>query len=369
MNQITPSELRGLLPSTAALERLIYLVGPVRGGTTLMQRAMNLDPRALVLPKVTHFMQNVWRYRRSVHERLLRQIIRLGPSWDQQAIEQRLDKAQQAEFRRIVNAAFAARDLASLYKLLPIAYSLSPAFAKRAADMACWQDKNNDWRYLGAVARAFPQSRFVFLVRDPRSVALSGAGRLALKAGELTPRLSAPNIVSMSLYWRLMAQRFLDFAHRHPDRARIVRYEDFLLKPAATLHNLFLFTSGAAPSLADLEAGLSQIGGASTLDAGERYDGVSRTPMERWKTAMTPEQIDLIAQVTAPTASRFGYDVRRPDGLQGLVGTLRSVIKNGPAMTSAAKLIIEEGYELLLHAPGARLETGLSPHGSKSTAT
>ena len=351
MSNVTPSTLEPLLPTDVALQRLVYLVGPVRGGTTLMQMVMNLDPRALVLPKVTHFMQNVWPYRRKVHERLLRQIIRLGPTWDQKAIDERLNREQRAEFARIVNEAFASRDLASLYKLLPTAYALSPQFMKQPANIVCWQDKSNDWRHFGAIARAFPQSRFIFLIRDPRSVVLSGAGRMALKAGETMPSLKPANIVAMSLYWRLLAQRCLDFAHRHPERSRLVRYEDFLAEPAKTLQGLFCFTSGESPALADIEIGLSQVGGGSTLDPGETYSGISRAPQERWRTAMTQEQADYVAQVTAPTATRFGYDIRRSSNTRDLLAPFRAVMGHGSAVPNVAKLMIEEAYELLLHTP------------------
>ncbi len=339
-----------LLPSPAALERLVYLVGPARGGTSVMHAAMEAHPEALVLPGVSHFLQQVWRYRDVVHERLLRQIIQLN-AWDQSGLETRLDAAQTAEFRRIVNAAFAARDLAALYKLLPIAHALSPSFVKSPAGIVCWHDKSNDWRYLGALARAFPAARFIFVVRDPRSVVLSGALRLSAKSGEAAPRLDAANIVDMALYWRLIVQRCLHFAHRHPERSRVVRFEDFVADPVGTLKALFDFTAGRVPADDEIERGLTRVIGGATNNPGALYHGISNEPLARWQTAMPADQLALVAQLTAPTAGKLGYEITRRRGPFASVSALGSVGRLRPRARATAKALIEEAWEPFVRLP------------------
>lgn len=349
---MTPTGLAHLLPSPAALDRLVYLVGPARGGTSVIHAAMDANPAALVLPGVTHFLQQVWRYRNVVHDRLLRQIIQLGQAWDQEAIQARLDPAQNAEFRRIVNAAFAAKDMRSLYHLLPIAYALSPAFAKPPSQITCWHDKSNDWRHLGVLSRAFPQARFIFVVRDPRSVVLSGALRESLKAGEVVPRLEHASVVDMALYWRLMVQRCLSFAQHQPDRSRIVRFEDFLEAPVAVLRDLFHFTVGRAPDDDAIARAISGIAGSTSNDPAARYRGVSREPLARWKSAMSADQVALVAQLTAPTARKLGYDIARAGGL---IRSFRALGRGGGSrarLRGAAKIAIEEAWEPFLRRAG-----------------
>ncbi|HEY7609109.1 MAG TPA: sulfotransferase [Alphaproteobacteria bacterium] len=350
MDSINQSDLASLLPSASALERMVYLVGPARGGTTIMHMAMDVHPNALVLPGVTHFLQQIWRYRRVVHERLLRLILRSAECWHQDAILARLDAEQNAEFIRLVNAAFATRALAPLYKLYPIAYALSPKFAKAPADIACWHDKSNDWRYFGVLAEAFPQARFIFVVRDPRSVAVSGALRMSLKAGEARARAEPSDLVDMALYWRLMVQRCLDFAHRHPARSRIVRFEDFLAAPVATLAQLFRFTLGHAPPEADIERGLARTIGRASNDPAGLYRGISREPVERWKTALAADDVALVERLTAPTARKVGYDMERHGGIAAALGAIRA-LGSGPRARWAAKLLIEEGYEARARRP------------------
>lgn len=350
MDSINHSRLAELVPRATALERMVYLVGPARGGTSVIHMAMDVHPKALVLPGVTHFLQHVWRYRRKVHERLLRLILRSAQAWNNDAILTRLDKEQNTEFTRLVNAAFKQRELAPLYKLYPVAYALSPDCKKVPSDIACWHDKSNDWRYLGPLAAAFQAARFIFVVRDPRSVALSGALRMSLKEGKTVARAEPASLVDMALYWRLMVQRCLDFAQRHPERCRIVRFEDFLAAPTTTLQQLFRFTVGHAPPDAEIEMGLARVIGGASNDAGERYHGISREPLQRWRTALAPEDITLVEQLTAPTARKAGYEIGRRSGVAGSLRALRALGGGKARARAAAKVLIEEAYERRVRA-------------------
>ena len=60
------------VPTQDALDRLVYLVGPPRGGTTIMYFSLGLHDRILTLPMLSSFIPHVWRYRGKVHDRLLR---------------------------------------------------------------------------------------------------------------------------------------------------------------------------------------------------------------------------------------------------------------------------------------------------------
>ncbi len=334
-----------LMPSAAALDRLVYLVGPVRGGTTIIHRAMNVHPKAMVLPQLTHFMQHVWRYRRQIHERLLRELLRMPEWWEERAIHKRLGDEGYAQYLRIVNRAFARRDLAEMYKLYPIAYALTPAFDKNPADIVCWHDKHNDWRHLGTLARAFPSAKFLFIARDPRSVALSAALRTATMAGEITKYPNRGDLIGMALYWRFLLQRCLAMTERYPERCMVVRYEDFLAAPAATLNRIFAFTTGETMPPEAIDRALAGVSGRAT-NTGERYSGVDQAPRERWKTALNAEDADLVAQLTGATARRLGYDIA-PESRLGAFRSIRGIA--GTARVKAQlKLLLSEAYELRL---------------------
>ena len=338
-----------MLPSAQALNRLVYLIGPARSGTSFIHAAMNVHERTLVLPGITYFTQNLWRYRSRVHDRLLRDIMRLPNFWDEAAIERRLGEERYASFRRLVNDTLARREFASMYQLYPIAYALSPSFAKDPAAIACWHDKHNDWRHLGSIARAFPESKFIFVARDPRSVVLSGARRMVLKAGQVAAQPKSTELIEMALYWRLLLQHCLNFKARYPNRAIIVQYERFVTEPEQELNRVFAFTMGQPIPAGAIAERLHGVEGGATNAAEQRYAGVSREPLERWKTALSRDEIALIEQLTAPTARKLGYDIDRRDGLFGVMRQLRDHQDSG-GIRLPLKALLTELYELQIRA-------------------
>ena len=342
-----PREIAALAPSSDALDRLVYLIGPARGGTSIIHRSMNVHPNTLVLPNVSYFMQRVWRYRNKVHERLLHDILRMPGFWDNNALRSRLSEEQYSAHRQLVNAALASRDLAQLYKLYPLTYSLTGASGKDPGAVKVWHDKQNDWRYLDPLAKAFPKAKFIFVMRDPRSVALSGSLRVSAKAGEVAEARKRDDVVNVALYWRFLSQRCLDFAKGYPGRAIFVRFEDFMTSPVETMNRVFSFTMDAPMEEAALRTALATVRGGGTNVTSE-YTGVSTEPLARWKEALGAQEIDMIEVLTAPTARKLGYDIERPDGAFAMLRRLREV--GGRA---AAKALLCEGYDLKLGSTAA----------------
>ncbi len=81
---------------------------------------------------------------------------------------------------------------------------------------------------ISATAAAFPNARFVCLVRDPIDVTYShekqGFDRSASEIGKA---------------WYRYAKSYREFANKHPDRAVVIRYEDLVRSPRRTLERAF----------------------------------------------------------------------------------------------------------------------------------
>ncbi len=60
--------------SEQALERLIYVVGSARGGTTLTKDVIGLHDNVISFTGPTHFLNHAWRHRNRVEDRLWRVI-------------------------------------------------------------------------------------------------------------------------------------------------------------------------------------------------------------------------------------------------------------------------------------------------------
>jgi hypothetical protein len=129
----------------------------------------------------------------------------------------------------------------------------------RAAGKRVWADKTpQNFFHVETLRRAFPGARFVFVLRDPRSVLASY--KFARGAGH-DPRRYHP--FPYALYWRKAARRYL--ALRGSPDVHLVSYERLVRSPDEVVEELtgFLEVDLAAP-------GLSEIGDNSSFAESER---------------------------------------------------------------------------------------------------
>jgi hypothetical protein len=174
--------------------------------------------------------------------------------------------------------------------------------------------------------------------------------RTATKAGAPVAYPRREDLITMALYWRFLVQRCLDVAGRHPERSIVVRYEDFVTAPAPTLNRVFALTTGETMDEAAIEQKLAVPYGGATNDWKGDYVGVSREPVERWKTTLKPEDIALVEQLTGPTARKLGYDVPGGERLLPLLRSLGGMPGGGPRLRAMLKTLVSEAYETRIGA-------------------
>jgi hypothetical protein len=80
----------------------------------------------------------------------------------------------------------------------------------------------------GVFHRAFPDSAFLGIVRDPRDVVASQQGRGFQRSAE-----------RMATHWRDYYERFSRFVRFHPGRSLMVRYEDLVGEPESQYARIF----------------------------------------------------------------------------------------------------------------------------------
>jgi hypothetical protein len=169
----------------------------------------------------------------------------------------------------------------------------------------------------------FPTCPLIVLVRDGRSVVESSVRSFDI------------SYESASRDWAAAGQRILDFDARHRGSDlpyRIVRYEDLLDDPVATLTGLLTFC-GLDPAAYDFDAARSlPVRGSSTVrDQGPgkvHWAPVERTetfrPKERW-TDWDAYRHERFARVAGEVQRRLGYDGAAGTGA-GLRGRARHVV-------------------------------------------
>ncbi len=337
------------LPGPEALERLAYVVGPVRGGTTLLYNAIGLHPEVLTFRGMTHFVSHVWQYRNTVHERLLRILVKLPNFWKQEKdILAGLGEAERLEWKRFTNRAVKRRRMAELWSLYPMLYSLTTLFTKQAKDIRCWCEKSNDCAGVGDIARGFPWSRFLFIARDPLASVSSMAVRSADKAGEAWPRVEYDKLLASAIHWAHMTLRMLLFARRHPRTSRLLRFEDLVQDPVATLSGAFAFLEVSPLPADQLAEAVGRLSYRATNAPEESGRGMDIRPLERWKGVLSEEDAAVVRDVTGRIARCAGYDV--PGGLcpgKALRLALRVKGLKGRAL-ALAKLLWIAGFSLFL---------------------
>ena len=206
-----------------ALDRLVYLVGCPRGGTTVIANSFYLSEEVFSFPRMTRFSTNVWRYRKKLPSTLLRQLFKMPRFYREDQILKSLGASDRACLAKRICEAFRSRDIGRLFQLYPTIYALDPDCTKNPARAVCWSDKSNDIYALSDIHRSLPHAKFIFIARDPRATIASMQTQMLTASGaSLSGRNAARAMMVSSIYWRNMMQRCLCFASSHPDQCRFV---------------------------------------------------------------------------------------------------------------------------------------------------
>jgi hypothetical protein len=93
-----------------------------------------------------------------------------------------------------------------------------------------WGDKSlGSEAHADAILAAFPAATMIYVLRDPRD----------RYASQATHRSSGRGGVGSGVaMWRSSEEQARDLARRHPDRFRVVRYEDLVADPGETVRSL-----------------------------------------------------------------------------------------------------------------------------------
>lgn len=175
-----------------------------------------------------------------------------------------------------------------------------------------WQATKEVWttEFVPALAEAFPESRFLLVVRDPRAVAASN------------------NVEETTKYpWTFLARQWrklaiLSWAYdRDPeiaDRVEVVRYEDLVQSPRKTATDMCEFLDIDLderildPSNFVDGHGDQWLQNTSYDDGGASFNTDS---VDKWQNVLTDRETALIEQCCLPSMDQFGYDLSASSGL------------------------------------------------------
>lgn len=251
----------------------LFILGCPRSGTTLL--ASLLKYTSYGPPVETHF---ITKYYKRLHKygdltnknnaiKLIRDILKERPvmQWklDVDPVDI-YDNLDEISFRSIVNSICMMRSLREGFET--------------------WGDKTPHYILdLEIIYRLFPKSKYIYIVRDGRDVALS------LLKKEWGPN----NVYSCAEYWVKCnrANQILDNLKKE-GQLFFLKYEDLLEKADKILPEIYLFLN--EPYFED------------KMD--KLIAAINRKNYNKWKTQMKPKQIKIFENIAANTLKRFGYE-------------------------------------------------------------
>ena len=179
--------------------------------------------------------------------------------------------------------------------------------------------ENHSYRYFPFLDRFFPESNFVFLVRDPRDMALSWKLSADLRGCVIraAETWKTDQVASLALYDDLAVS----------ERIVCLRYEDLLTKTHESLEKVCnLLGLKSEETMANLNRRPANWANAAVSQAWANLrKPVMRNNFNKYRTALSTEEIQFVEGVCETAMLQLGYALDYPD--RPPLASLRSAIQ------------------------------------------
>jgi hypothetical protein len=186
-----------------------------------------------------------------------------------------------------------------------------------------WGEKTPRHVYqLDVILERFPEAKIVFMVRDPRAVAVSyshwkyqghvGSDEAQMEAERMRAARSYHPLI-ISFMWRSSVRTYRSVRERFGDqRIHMVRYEDLVTGPETALRDLCAFLDETYT-----EKMLEVPVGNSSFAEYNRKGGIDAGSLDRWRDQLSPAEIATIQRFCRPEMTVCGY-APEPVGTQAV---------------------------------------------------
>ena len=165
-------------------------------------------------------------------------------------------------------------------------------------DFTHWGDKLPWPATALALQDPYPNARYIVLIRDPRAIS---ASLLTYRERDLPagPLLQKQSPVKWSTYWNNSYRGLLEYLNSHI----VVRYEDLVADPLREMTRILDYLGlDGAERLVELASRRDTFAGHATSDNPE-------ASIDRWKTALSREDIEAIEQICGELMKAHGYEL------------------------------------------------------------
>jgi hypothetical protein len=149
------------------------------------------------------------------------------------------------------------------------------------------------------------------LVRDPRAVSYSWLRQASRRLSSDDPlhRRSFSSAAS-SWRWTFVNSAAEALLRKLDDRYRLLRYEDFVRRPAETFESILDWVGESSVAPASLAAGRVNLAAGHTISGNPSRFKTGEVELkldDEWRDEMPPTQRRIASILTWPLRSRYGY--------------------------------------------------------------
>ncbi|MGN6185440.1 MAG: sulfotransferase family protein [Thermoanaerobaculia bacterium] len=269
-------------------ERMFFLLGRGRSGTTLLRTILNANPCVSVPPEGMFIL-----YLRGLFpvEQLSKADSRRFAELLFQEQRMRRWNIDQASIANRFDAIAAPRSFAAHCEAVYEAHADSTG--KRAK--CALGDKNPHYAiFAEELAERFPNARFIHLVRDYRDNVLSYRG----------VKFDLSELGALAHRWVLYNRSILRAAQRYPNRFYRIHFEELLAKPRQSIESLCVFLDVPfAEKMLDTEAREKN---PQPWHANLEQP-ISNEIAGQWRRSMPLELVEMIDAICQPLGRELGY--------------------------------------------------------------
>ena len=195
----------------------------------------------------------------------------------------------------------------------------------RKCEARKWVGIKDAWtiEYFAPLARAYPDAKFLIILRDPRAIINSIRGVVAIDP------LQVVQALSYARHWR----KYAAFTHKYQNdpifknRLHVVRHEDVVADPETQARRMCAFFEVEydarmldTTQYHDYSTGKTWEGNSSFEKVTQ---GISTHRAERWRKSLDPRIVSLVDFICGPDMKLFGY---APDSVDAQGWPLPEVI-------------------------------------------
>lgn len=289
-------------------ERLIFVVGNSRSGTTLLGKILGSNPNIFTFEEL-HFFENLWNSKERdllSQERAEKLAARLLSIQESDYINQKDFRQFSQEARKIISQ-ITQEKLNSLEVLKTF---LQYVVSKNGKIIPCEQTPRNIF-YISEILEFYPESRVIHMIRDPRDVLLSQKSKWRLKF------LGATNIpyreafrswcnyhpITISKLWNAS----IDAANNFRDCPRFctIIFEDLVTNPENVMPKICDFVG------IDFDKKMLEVTqNSSHKKRTKESKGIDSNAVGRWKKGdLTNTEVFLCEQITSNNMKEYDYSI------------------------------------------------------------